>query len=217
MKIKDPVSGLSHLLGLILSIIGTIFLIYFAYKQNDPIKIFSFFVFGLSMIFLYGSSTIYHLFGHSPEEVDIFRKIDHAMIYILIAGTYTPFCLIALKGSLGLWSTIIIWALAMLGIGTVFFKSFWEKTPRWFATFLYVLMGWLSIIIIYPLFKATGIETVLLLLIGGIFYNIGAIIYAIKKPNIHKYFGFHELFHIFVLLGTAIHFYCIYNYLTFLI
>jgi hemolysin III len=215
MKIKDPFSGLSHLLGLILSIIGTIFLLYFAYKQNDPIKIFSFLVFGLSMILLYGSSSFYHLFGHSAEEIDIFRKMDHAMIYVLIAGTYTPLCLLGIKGTIGISATIVIWIIALFGIGTVFFKSFWKKTPRWFATFLYILMGWLSMIIIYPLYKAVGIEIIILLLTGGFFYTVGAIIYAIKKPNIHKNFGFHDLFHVFVLLGTIIHFYCIYSYLTF--
>lgn len=210
MKIKDPISGLSHLLGLILSIIGTFLLLYSA---KELIEIISFLVFGLSMCFLYASSSIYHLFGHSPEEVDVFRKIDHAMIYILIAGTYTPLCLIGLGSNLGMISFVSIWIIALAGTSTVFFKSFWEKTPRWFATFLYVLMGCLSFIIIYPLYKLVGLEVVIWLLIGGAFYIIGAIIYAIKKPNISKAFGFHELFHILVLLGTMSHFWCIYNYL----
>lgn len=210
MKIKDPISGFSHLIGFILSIIGTIFLLLLATDFNE---IFSFLVFGLSMIFLYGSSSAYHLFGHPAERVDIFRKIDHAMIYILIAGTYTPFCLVAIQGNIGLISIIIIWVLSILGIATVFFKSFWTKVPRWFATFLYVLMGWFCVFIIYPLFEATNMETIIWLLIGGLFYSIGAVIYAIKKPNINKLLGFHEIFHIFVLLGTFAHFWCIYNYL----
>ena len=213
MKIKDPISGISHLIGAILSLIGTIFLLYSAYKQNDITKIVSFFIFGGSMIFLYNSSAIYHLFGHSPEEVDIFRKIDHAMIYILIAGTYTPFCLIALKGFWGILILVIIWIIAAAGISTVFFKSFWTKVPRWLATGLYMIMGSIIIFFIYPLFKATNIETVIWLLIGGIFYLVGAVIYAMKKPNILKGFGFHELFHIFVLFGTISHFYAIYRYL----
>jgi hemolysin III len=213
MKIKDPISGISHLIGALLSLFGTIFLLYLAYKQNDAAKIVSFFIFGFSMLFLYTSSAIYHLFGHSPEEIDVFRKIDHAMIYILIAGTYTPFCLIALKGAWGIATLATIWALGMAGISTVFFKSFWTKVPRWFATSLYIIMGWLSVIIVYPLFKATNIETIVWLIIGGLFYTIGAVIYAKKKPNFWKGFGFHELFHIFVLLGTASHFWCVYKYL----
>lgn len=210
MKIKDPISGLSHLLGLILSIIGTFLLISSA---EGLVKIISFIIFGLSMCFLYASSSIYHLFGHSPEEVDVFRKIDHAMIYILIAGTYTPICLIALNGTVGIISLISIWVLAVAGISTVFFKSFWTKTPRWFATFLYVLMGCLSFLILYPLYQSSGIGIIFWLLVGGFFYIIGAVIYAIKKPNIRKEFGFHELFHILVIFGTISHFWCIYNYL----
>lgn len=210
MKIKDPFSGFSHLLGLILSIIGTIILVYYS---SNLTQIIAFLIFGLSMIFLYASSSIYHLFGHSPEEVDIFRKIDHAMIYILIAGTYTPFCLIALDGAWGIISMIVIWLLAIAGIGTVFFKTFWSKVPRWFATFLYILMGWLSMIIIYPLYLSIGIAPIVYLLLGGFFYSIGAVIYAIKKPNIIKGFGFHEIFHMLVLLGTITHFLGIYNYL----
>jgi hemolysin III len=213
MKIKDPISGISHLIGAVLSLIGTIILLYSAYKQNDISKIISFFIFGGSMLFLYTSSAIYHLFGHSPEEVDIYRKIDHAMIYILIAGTYTPFCLIALKGTWGISTLITIWILAGAGISTVFFKSFWTNVPRWFATFLYILMGWLSMIIVYPLFKATNIETILWLFLGGLFYTVGAVIYAKKKPNIYKDFGFHELFHVLVLLGTMSHFWLIYKYI----
>ena len=210
MKIKDPISGLSHLLGLILSIIGTFLLISSA---EGLVKIISFIIFGLSMCFLYASSSIYHLFGHSPEEVDVFRKIDHAMIYILIAGTYTPICLIALNGTVGIISLISIWVLAVAGISTVFFKSFWTKTPRWFATFLYVLMGCLSFLILYPLYQSSGMGIIFWLLVGGFFYIIGAVIYAIKKPNISKEFGFHELFHILVIFGTISHFWCIYNYL----
>jgi len=213
MKIKDPVSGISHLIGALLSLFGTIILLYFAYQEKDIIKIVSFFIFGFSMLFLYTSSAIYHLFGHSPEEVDVFRKIDHAMIYILIAGTYTPFCLIALKGAWGISTLICIWILAGAGISTVFFKSFWTKVPRWFATGLYMAMGWLSVIIVYPLFKATNIETVLWLMMGGFFYTVGAVIYAKKQPNISKGFGFHEIFHILVLLGTISHFWGIYKYL----
>ncbi len=213
IKIKDPVSGISHLLGAILSIFGTVVLIYLAAKEDKVIHVVSFAVFGASMIFLYTSSAIYHLFGHSPEEVDIYRKIDHAMIYILIAGTYTPFCLIALRGLWGYPTIIVIWLLALAGISTVFFKAFWAHVPRWIATALYIVMGWLSLIIIWPMYKAIGLSPVLWLLAGGIAYTVGAIIYAKKQPNFWKGFGFHELFHILVLLGTMCHFWAIYKYL----
>lgn len=213
MKIKDPVSGYSHLLGAILSIIGTILLVIISIDKNQLEKTIPFLIFGLSMIMLYSSSGIYHLFGKKAEEVDIFRKIDHAMIYILIAGTYTPLCLIALKGLIGTLSFIIIWILAILGISTVFFKKFWSKMPRWGSTGIYILMGWISLFLIYPLYKTIPLEAILWIFIGGTFYTIGAIIYAIKKPNPFKGFGFHEIFHILVLLGTISHFWCILNYL----
>jgi hemolysin III len=171
MKIKDPFSGFSHLLGLILSIIGTVVLVY---NSNNSTQTIAFLIFGLSMILLYASSATYHLFGRSPEEVDIFRKIDHAMIYVLIAGTYTPFCLIALDGLWRLIPMIVIWVLALAGIGTVFLKSFWSKTPRWLATSLYILMGWLAVVIIYPLYLSIGIKPIIILLLGGLFYSIGA-------------------------------------------
>ncbi len=213
MKIKDPVSGISHLLGAALSISGTVVLIYLSAKEDKIIHIVSFAVFGASMIFLYASSAIYHLFGHSPEEVDVYRKIDHAMIYILIAGTYTPFCLIALRGFWGYSTIIVVWLLALAGISTVFFKAFWTRVPRWIATALYILMGWLSLIIVWPLYKAIGLSPILWLLAGGIAYTAGAVIYVKKQPNFWKGFGFHELFHIFVLIGTMCHFWAIYKYL----
>ncbi|BFT95230.1 MAG: hemolysin III family protein [Minisyncoccus archaeiphilus] len=214
MKIKDPISGYSHIVGGILAIVGTIFLLIASINTNQWDKIFPFLIFGLSMIMLYFSSGLYHLFGKNAEEVDIFRKIDHAMIYILIAGTYTPLCLIALKGMLGTASFITIWIIAIFGISTVFFKKFWAKMPRWGSTGIYILMGWISIFLIYPLSKTVSSEGIMWLIIGGAFYTIGAVIYALKKPNPFKGFGFHEIFHIFVLLGTASHFWCIFHYLS---
>jgi len=213
IKIKDPVSGLSHLIGAVLSVFGTVILISSAVQEQSSIKIISFSVFGLSMIFLYASSTIYHLFGHSPEEIDIFRKIDHAMIYILIAGTYTPICLIPLWGPWGWYSLILIWALAIFGISMVFLKKFWTNVPRWVATVIYVVMGWLSVVLLYPLSQKVSVSFIGWLLLGGFFYTLGAYIYAQKKPNFCKQFGFHEIFHILTILGTFCHFWGIYNFI----
>jgi len=213
IKIKDPVSGLSHLIGAVLSVFGAIILISSAVQEQSPAKIISFSVFGLSMIFLYASSAIYHLFGHSPEEVDIFRKIDHAMIYILIAGTYTPICLVPLWGPWGWYSLILIWALAILGISMIFFKKFWTNVPRWVATAIYVVMGWLSVVLLYPLSQKISVVFIEWLLLGGFFYTFGAYIYARKKPNFCKQFGFHEIFHILTMLGTLCHFLGIYKFI----
>jgi hemolysin III len=208
VKIKDPVSGYSHLIGAILFIIGTIAL---ALKASNARQMFAFIVFGISAILLYGISSWYHLFGASAEKNGLLRKLDHAFIYILIAGTFTPFCLILMDGFWSIVLFVTIWTLAAIGTAAIFFRSFWKLFPRWAYTGLYLFMGWIGAALIYPIRKYHSI--IALLLLGGIFYTIGAIIYARKKPNISKAVGFHELFHFFVLAGTLTHFYCIYQYI----
>ena len=206
IKIKDPVSGFSHLIGSVLSIIGTYFLLVNARSTEE---IICFLVFGITSFLLYSASTNYHLFGKPASEIGYLRKIDHASIYLLIAGTFTPFCVLAIERPLGLIVLTFVWVLGIIGFSAMFINSFWEHFPRWAATGLYLLMGWVSLFIIYPLRIYPLI--LFLLLLGGVFYTIGAVIYAIKKPNLFKGFGFHELFHIFVLLGTICHYIAIYN------
>ena len=208
IKIKDPVSGFSHLVGVILSIVGTYFLLINAQSTE---QIICFLIFGITSFVLYTASTIYHLFGGPDSEVGILRKIDHASIYLLIAGTFTPFCILIVKGIWGMTTLTLVWVLAIIGTTAMFLNSFWKHFPRWAATGLYLLMGWIAVLIIYPM-KMYPIM-LLWIFIGGIFYTIGAVIYAIKKPNLLKGFGFHELFHIFVLLGTISHFVAIYKIL----
>lgn len=205
IKIKDPVSGFSHLIGAILTIAATFFLLINA-KNTEEIICFLFF--GITAFILYTSSTIYHLFGKPASEIGYLRKIDHASIYLLIAGTFTPFCILVVNNTLGLIILIVVWILAIIGTTAMFFNSFWKHFPRWAATGLYVLMGWIAVFMIYPMRFYPDI--LLWIFIGGLFYTIGAVIYAIKKPNLFKGFGFHELFHIFVLLGTISHFIAIY-------
>jgi hemolysin III len=208
MKIKDPISGISHLLGVILSVPGTIILLI---NSDNLIESFSFLIFGLTIFILYTASTIYHFFeGTSENNTGILRKIDHASIYLLIAGSFIPFCTILIKGAWG-WSVlIIVWVLAILGASTKFINISW-KMPRWLSANLYIFMGLISLALLYPL--RIYPEIIIWLFIGGFFYIVGAIIYIIKKPNISKLFGFHELFHIFILLGTASHFWSIYKYI----
>ena len=208
IKIKDPVSGFSHLIGVILSIVGTYFLLINA--QNTE-QIICFLIFGITFFVLYTASTIYHLFGGPDSEVGILRKIDHASIYFLIAGSFTPFCFLIVKGVLGFVILILVWILAIIGTSAIFINSFWKHFPRWAATGLYLLMGWIAILLIYPM--RIYPDMLLWVFVGGTFYTIGAVIYAIKKPNLFPGFGFHELFHIFVLLGTISHFVAIYKIL----
>lgn len=209
LKVKDPVSGYSHLAGAIIFFFGSFFLIK---NSGNPLEFFSFFIFGASACLLYAASAWYHLFGAPREKISYARKLDHAFIYLLIAGTFTPFCLLLIQG---LWGGIVfaaIWIIAIIGISAAFLDSFWRLFPRKASTGLYLLMGWIGAALIYPLRAYPTI--IAFIAAGGLFYTIGGIIYAFKKPNLNKYFGFHELFHFFILAGTAVHFWCIYKYLS---
>ena len=197
IKIKDPVSGFSHLIGVILSIIGSYFLLINAHNMA---QIICFLIYGITAFILYSASTLYHLFGKPASEISILRKLDHASIYFLIAGSFTPFCILVVKGVWGLITLLLVWILGIIGASTVFKDSFWKHLGRKSATSLYIIMGWIAVLIIYPM--RTYPIILAWLFIGGAFYTMGAVIYAIKKPNLFPGFGFHELFHIFVLLGT---------------
>ncbi|HYH01526.1 MAG TPA: hemolysin III family protein [Bacillota bacterium] len=206
---KDPLSGLSHFIGIILSIAGLILLVT-KVSIGKPWHLFAFSIFGASMILLYTASTLYHWLPLSPKGTAFLRKLDHSMIFLLIAGTYTPICLIPLRGAWG-WSLFgAIWGLALFGIG---YKSIWFTAPRWLSTAIYIVMGWLVIIAIWPLVHIVPWPGLAWLLTGGLFYTTGAVIYGIKKPNPWpEVFGFHEIFHLFVLMGTISHFWMVYRY-----
>ena len=205
--LKDPFSGIAHLIGAVLAIAGTVVLIVFSALQNKVWHVVSFSIFGACMILLYVSSALYHLISSNQKVNNVFRIIDHSMIYLLIAGTYTPICLIILRNWIG-WTIFgIVWILAIVGISTSCIPSFLKTIPRWFYTSLYLIMGWISALAINPIIKSAGLDFAFWLLAGGIMYSIGAIIYAIKKPNFSKWFGFHEIFHLFILAGTLIHFF----------
>lgn len=207
MKTKDLISGISHLIGALLAVFGLIILLI---NSDSLIKTISFLIFGLTVLIVYIMSAIYHLFKKTTDEVGLLRKLDHASIYLLIAGSFAPFCLILVKGVLG-WSVFIsIWIIAIIGVSITFIKSVW-KLPRWALTSFYIFMGLVGLILLYPL--RDNPEIIIWLLIGGAFYIFGAIIYIIKKPNFTKAFGFHELFHFLILGGTASHFFCVYKFI----
>ena len=208
LKVKDPVSGYSHLAGALMFLAGTVLLVK---KAGDIRETISFLIFGFSTILLYLASALYHLFGAPAEKISYTRKLDHALIYLLIAGTFTPFCLVLVRGILGWTVFVSVWVIAAVGTTAIFFDSFWKKMPRWASTGLYLLMGWIAVALIYPL--RTKPTVIAFIAAGGIFYTIGAIIYVLKKPNLNKYVGFHELFHFFTLAGTFAHFWCVYYYI----
>jgi len=209
--IKDPFSGFSHLVGVILSIAGLIALIVRSVTLATPLHTVSYAIYGASLILLYTASTLYHLLKVPKNKERILRYIDHMMIYVLIAGTYTPICLIALKGIWGTTMLICIWVLAIAGI---IVKGLWMNAPRWLSTLIYVLMGWMAIIPIVPLISSIGYSGFHWLLAGGIIYSIGAVIYGTKWPNFSsKIFGFHEIFHLFILGGSFCHYWLVYKYI----
>jgi hemolysin III len=209
-ELKDPVSGLTHMIGAALAIPGLVVLVYSAALYATTWHIVSFAIFGASLILLYTASTVYHSLSLSKRITEILRRIDHMMIYILIAGSYTPICLVPLRGPWG-WSIFgTILGIAVLGI---VMKIFWMNAPRWLYTLFYVGMGWLAVIAIPPLVRSMPAGGIAWLLIGGVFYTVGAVIYALKRPNpIPGRFGFHEIFHLFVLAGSASHFWLMYRY-----
>lgn len=209
--LREPINGFTHLAGAILSFIGLLALVIKTALQGpSAVALTAVIIFGISMILLYSASATYHLVVSTEKVISYLRRIDHAMIFLLIAGSYTPFCLIALKGTAGWLLFSVIIAIAIVGIS---FKLIWFNCPRWLSTGIYVLMGWLAIFLIGPLKKALSPQGLELLIIGGVFYTIGAIIYA-TKPNFlkSKYLGFHEIFHIFIMFGTLTHFLCVFKY-----
>lgn len=209
-KLRDPVSGLTHFIGILLAIIGLIALLI---RANGPFTVWhavSFSIFGGAMILLYTFSTLYHWLPLSGKSLKVFRKIDHIMIFVFIAASYTPVCLITLRGAWG-WSIFgSVWGLTIAGF---FLKIFWLNAPRFLYTLIYLFMGWIIIIAIWPLINMMVPLGLLWMVTGGLFYTIGATIYAAKKPDPWpKIFGFHEIFHLFIMFGSFSHYWMIYHY-----
>lgn len=213
-NLREPMNGFTHFIGIVLSIIGTIFLINSSLNPYNLNHLIAFSIFGLGLILLYTTSTLYHWLKLSDAGILRMRKADHIMIFINIAATYTPVCMIALKNNLGWTLLFIIWSIALAGI---LIKIFWIQAPRWLSTTIYVLMGWMAIVVIIPLIEVLQVQALVWLLIGGVFFTTGAIIYALKKPDPYPgILGFHEIFHLFVLLGSFSHFWMIYKYIAIL-
>ncbi len=208
-KINDPVSSISHFIGAVLSIPVTVALLIVAIMNGSALYIVSFAIFGASLFALYTASTVYHLI---PKKASTqfsklrARKVDHMMIYVLIAGTYTPICLISLNGVWGFTIVSVIWAIAIFGIVFKIFVLNDSKIVRYISTSIYLVMGWLIVIALYPLAKSVDTITLVFLALGGVSYSVGAVIYALKKPNIPvEWLNFHDIFHFFVLLGSMFH------------
>jgi len=201
-KLREPVNSLTHWAGAVFALIGLIALLIVGW--GTPAKIISLIIYGVSLIFLFSASATYHMVVVKDKALEIFRKIDHAAIYFLIAGTYTPFCVNAFTGFWKWGMLIIIWSLALIGIGV---KVFIIRVPRWLNAGIYLAMGWLCVGASGQLLGALPAWVLTWLIIGGVIYTLGAIVYITKIFNfVPGVFGFHEVWHIFVLLAAAAHF-----------
>jgi len=204
--INDPGSALTHFIGFITAIIGAIILLIKAWREPGIITIVAFSIYAASLILLYAASSTYHSFGKTKKVRTVLKKIDHIMIFVLIAGTYTPICLLVLERPVGLILLTVIWGIALLG---GIFKLFWVYCPKWVSSVLYIGMGWACIFAFSHLWEALPRGGFVWLMAGGIVYTIGGVLYALKLKVFNgrfKNFGSHEIFHLFVMGGSACHF-----------
>jgi hemolysin III len=210
-RLREPVNGLTHLTGGLLASIGLIVLLVTAASEGRTDQLVAFGIFGFSLITLYSASALYHLLPLSPLGVARLRRVDHMSIFLLIAGTYTPFCLLALDGGWQVALLCLIWGLALCGI---LLKLLWMEAPRWLAVALYLGMGWVALVAAPALFRAVPAGGMAWVLAGALVYSAGALIYGLKRPNpVPGVFGFHELWHLFVMAGSACHFWAVLGYI----
>ncbi len=210
--LRDPISSITHLIGGLLSILALVLLItkQLVFGYHSISLFISTIIFGSSMILLYFTSGIYHAISATKERAVLFmKKLDHSMIYVLIAGSYSPFCLYVLPKKIGVPVFTILWAIAIAGI---VMKVLWINMPRKLSSSLYIAMGWFAIFVIKDLYVHLQLEAFLLLVLGGVLYTVGGVIYAIKKPNL-KVWNFHDIFHIFIMLGSLSHFLLVFLFL----
>ena len=204
--IKEPGSAITHFIGMLMAIFAAVPLLIKAAHEPSRIYVISLAVYSVSMILLYAASTTYHTFDISAKINTILKKWDHMMISVLIAGSYTPICLLVLKGKTGLILLAIVWSFAIVGI---LIKAFWVYCPKWVSSILYIGMGWTCVLAFTQILNSMSRTSFIWLLTGGIIYTVGGIIYALKLPifnSKHKNFGSHEIFHLFVMGGSMCHF-----------
>lgn len=207
---NEPLSALTHALGFLLAIAALVVLVVFAAQRGTAWHVVGFSIFGASMLLLYGASAAYHFVPVTHRAKKVLQRIDHAMIYVLIAGSYTPICFITLRGAWG-WSLFgVVWGLAALGIT-------WKAIGKWqhkiVSTVLYVAMGWLAMVAFVPLLRATGWNGLFWLLLSGACYTVGAVIFGFGHVKFHpKWFGMHEVWHLLVMAGSFFHFWFLLRY-----
>ncbi len=213
ITIREPGSALTHFIAMILAVFASIPLLIKSGLQGGTNCFIAMAVFMASMILLYGASAIYHSVNLTGDALKIFKKVDHMMIFVLIAGSYTPVCITIFEQPLGYHLLIVVWTIALIGM---LFKLCWVTCPKWLSSVLYISMGWVVVFVVRPLFLALTMPAFLWLLAGGLIYTAGGVIYALKLPlfnSKHKNFGSHEIFHLFVMGGSLCHYIFTYFYL----
>lgn len=212
LKIREPGSAITHYIGMLLSLFAAVPLLVKAKTCGMPEALTAMGIFMLAMVLLYGASTLYHSLNVKDKILKVFKKIDHMMIFVLIAGSYTPVCLIVLGGRQGYTLLAVVWGIAIVGMAV---KAVWITCPKWFSSVIYIAMGWVCVAVFGTLLRTLPTQAFLWLLAGGIIYTVGGVIYALKwklfNQN-HKYFGSHEIFHLFVMAGSICHFIFMYLY-----
>ena len=211
-KLKDPGSAITHGIALLLAAVGAVPLIIKAARSYDVLHIVALSIFILTMVLLYAASTIYHSVDSTEKVNRRLRKMDHMMIFVMIAGSYTPVCLIVLHNRIGYILCALVWSIAVLGI---ILKGCWITCPKWFSSVIYIAMGWICLAVFGQLWNTLPRAAFIWLLAGGLIYTIGGIIYALKLPifnSRHKFFGSHEIFHLFVMGGSICHFIFMFTY-----
>lgn len=212
ITIREPGSAITHFIGMMMAIVAAAPLLVKAALDADMTALVAMTVFIGSMVALYGASAVYHSVTVKENILKVFRKLDHMMIFVLIAGSYTPVCLVVLGGRMGYTLLAVVWGIAVAGMVV---KACWITCPKWFSSLVYIAMGWVCLAVFGTLWNTLPHSAFLWLLAGGIVYTAGGVIYALKLPIFnarHKYFGSHEIFHLFVMGGSICHFVFMYLY-----
>lgn len=209
--LREPGNALTHLLGTLFALIALILLLQKSIHLASVPHTIAFTVFGISMVLVYVASTLFHGLRVDEKTEQLLRTLDHSMVYLLIAGSYTPLCMLVLNETFGRIMLISVWILAVVGIVQ---KFLWASIPRWISLSFYLGMGWIGITFLPEIYQTQSIRFLGWLVVGGASYSVGAIIYGVKKPDPYPgWFGFHEIWHIFVMIGSFTHFWAFYQHL----
>jgi hemolysin III len=198
---RPALRGVSHIAATFAAVVGALCLYLLAESAGEYISAA---IYSSALLLLFGLSATYHSFPWSPRPRQVLRRLDHSMIFLLIAGSYTPFCLLALGTAWSLALLSVVWLLAGAGVAL---KLAWVDSPRWLSVLLYVALGWLAVVAAPVLAATLPLSTILVLLAGGMLYTVGGLVYALRRPDpAPSVFGYHEVFHLFVIAGAATHY-----------